>query len=419
MLFNLLTAQIVGIRNHKTIVRQSNIWKNLYKQKAGIFFSTSNVNHKFEQQLDFASRMDSFERKRVLLLYLGGTIGMKPNENGSLAPVPGYFTKVVNSMEELKIKNMPNFDIIEFDPILDSACMGPQDWVKVAEVVEKNYYSVDGFVIAMGTDTMAYTASALSFMLQNLGKAVILTGSQIPFSEAYNDARRNLIVSMMFAAFDDLHEVCIFFNDRLLRGNRSSKVNNFGLDAFDSPNFPPLATLGVNITERKGLFLAPPRSTFRVHKQMDTNIIVIKLVPGFEDEALLAMVQHCSNLKAIILELYGTGNLNWSSKKQKFIEFIDAAEKKGILVIASTQCRKGSALLHLYAAGAELIEHGVISAGDMTTEAITTKLAYLFGRLNDSHQVACELQRDMRGEISSHKLYTTNLLNKNSLENLL
>jgi L-asparaginase len=165
-------------------------------------------------------------KAKLLLLYTGGTMGMMPDpKTGALAPVPGYFTQQILNMAEMKHPRMPEFDIVEYDPLLDSACMGPANWVQMAGDVEKNYYSYDGFVIIMGTDTMAYAASALSFMLENLGKTVVFTGSQIPFCEVYNDARRNLIISMLFAGNQDYAEVCVFFNDRLLRGNRSSKVN--------------------------------------------------------------------------------------------------------------------------------------------------------------------------------------------------
>jgi len=350
------------------------------------------------------------QKRRLLVIYVGGTLGMKQNENGSLEPCPGYFAEVVNSMQELQNEHMPYFDIIEFDPILDSASMGPDEWVKIADVVEKEYYNYDGFVVAMGTDTMAYTASALSFMFQDLSKPVILTGSQIPFCEVYNDARRNLIVSMMFAAKKELHEVCIFFNDRLLRGNRATKLNSFGLDAFDSPNFPPLATVGVNIAERKDLLLSPPRTCFQVHKNIDSHIIVIKLVPGFDDEALVEMINHCKNLRAIVLEMYGAGNMK--SKKESFIEFIRLAREKRVLVVAATQCVKGSAVLDLYAVGAELLKLGVLAAGDMTTEAVVTKLAYLYGRNNDISFVSDFFPKNLRGEISATETYSVKLSSK-------
>ncbi len=167
---------------------------------------------------------------------------------------------------------MPYFAIKEYDPLLDSSCMGPGDWVKIASDIEENYLAYDGFVVIMGTDTMAYASSALSFMLENLGKTVVFTGSQIPFCEVYNDARRNLIVSIIFATTSEFPEVCICFNDKLLRANRAIKINSVGLDAFDSPNFPPLATLGAFVQDRKELALPPPRAPLRVHKKFESKV---------------------------------------------------------------------------------------------------------------------------------------------------
>ena len=186
--------------------------------------------------------------------------------------------------------------------------IGPQDWIKIANDIESHYLQFDGFVVIMGTDTMAYASSALSFMLENLGKCVVFTGSQIPFCEVYNDARRNLIVSIIFAISSEFPEVCICFNDKLLRANRAIKVNSIGLNAYESPNFPPLATLGAFINENKELALPPPRGPFRVHKTLEAQVIVLKLVPGFDDECIHAMVKYSTSLKAIVLEMYGTGN---------------------------------------------------------------------------------------------------------------
>jgi L-asparaginase len=263
-------------------------------------------------------------------------------------------------------------------------------------LIESEYFNYDGFVIIMGTDAMAYAASALSFMLENLGKAVVFTGSQIPFAEVYNDARRNLIASVIFAASQELNEVCLFFKDTLLRGNRSTKVNSFGLDAFSSPNFPPLATLGVNVTLRKDLTLSPPKGAFRVHKEMLPNlgIIVVKLLPGFNDEPLTTMVKQSTTLKALILEMYGTGNYP-VSKKKGLLDTLQIARSKGIIVIALSQCPRGSVLFTKYALGAALQKLGVLSGGDMTSEACSTKLAHLMGRRVHSH---AEREKEREGE---------------------
>jgi L-asparaginase len=336
-------------------------------------------------------------RKKVLLLYTGGTMGMVHMKDGSLAPQAGYLTQSINELPEMKRPEMPLYDIKEYEPLLDSSCMGPNEWQQIATDIETNYLNYDGFVVIMGTDTMAYAASALSFMLENLGKPVVFTGSQIPFCEVYNDARRNLIVSVIFAVTSEFPEVCICFNDKLLRGNRAMKIDSGGLNAFDSPNFPPLATLGAFIRENRELVLSQPRGPFRVHKQLEAKVLVIRLVPGFDDECIMALVTHSKNLKAIVFEMYGTGN---GPPKSALLDAIKLAKSKGIVIVAVTQCVQGGVSLDTYSMGKEFRESGVVSGGDMTTEACTTKLAYLFGRLSDPDLVAQLVSEDIRGEMS-------------------
>jgi L-asparaginase len=339
------------------------------------------------------------DRKKVLLLYTGGTMGMRPSIDGSLAPQAGYLTAKIREMPEMENVEMPVFDIKEYDPLIDSSCMCPIHWISLATDIEQNYLKYDGFVVIMGTDTMAYASSALSFMLENLGKTVVFTGSQIPFAEVYNDARRNLIVSMVFAVYSDFPEVCVCFNDKVLRANRTVKVSSHSLDAFHSPNFPPLATLGTSIQENREVSLSQPKGSLRVHKALDSHVIVIKLVPGFDDESIQAMVKHSKNIRAIVLELYGTGN--GPSKKEGLVKAIGEAHQKGIVVVAVSQCLTGGVRLDTYSMGKEFENAGVISGGDMTTEACTTKLSYLFGRLNKPTLVAELLQQDLRGELSA------------------
>jgi L-asparaginase len=338
--------------------------------------------------------------KRVLIIYTGGTMGMVARDDGSLAPEAGYLTARINELPEMSHPEMPAYDIHEYDPLLDSSMMGPADWVRIAETIETHYLHYDGYVVIMGTDTMAYASSALSFMLENLGKTVVFTGSQIPFCEVYNDARRNLIVSIIFAVNSEFPEVCICFNDKLLRANRSIKVHSTGLSAFDSPNFPQLAELGAFIKENRELVLPQPKGPFRVHKKLDANVLVVKLVPGFDDECIVVMVNHTKNLRALVLEMYGTGN-GPSQKGSGLHTAIQLARQKGIVVVALSQCVHGGVSLDTYSMGRELKEAGVVGGGDMTTEACTTKLAYLFGRLaNDPVLVAQMLTKDLRGEIS-------------------
>ncbi len=230
-------------------------------------------------------------------------------------------------------------------PLIDSSCMGVDHWVKIVEDIEENYDTYDGFVVIMGTDTMSYASSALSYMLENLAKPVIFTGSQVPFCEVYSDARRNLIGALIFASRTTFKEVCMFFNDRLLRANRSVKVNSVSLSAFDTPNYPPLARLGAYIEEYEELRFnkSDPPGPLIVHKTLDAKIIVLKLVPGFDDQSITALVRHSKQLKGIILEMYGTGN--GPSHKKELMDAIKYARERGIVCVGVSQCLHGGVTL--------------------------------------------------------------------------
>jgi L-asparaginase len=291
---------------------------------------------------------DGREKKRVLILCTGGTLTMAPDpkQGGALAPVEGAISSYMQSMNELFASGMPEFVLHEYTPFVDSSDLGPADWKTLAEDIKANYLHFDGFVILTGTDTMAYCATALSFMLENLGKPVIFTGSQIPLCEPYNDARRNLIMALIFASRDSINEVSIFFHDRLIRANRATKVNTHRLLAFDSPNLDPLAKIGIAIDENEHLVLPPPKGALRVHTRMDTRLLTIRLVPGFDDQMIRTIIESNSEqhrIRAIVLMLYGTGNL--PSVKESFIQILADASDKGILVIASTQCFTGSVMM--------------------------------------------------------------------------
>ena len=239
-------------------------------------------------------------------------------------------------------------------------------------------------------------------MLENLGKPVVFTGSQIPFSEPYNDARRNLIMALIFASRDTINEVSIFFHDRLLRACRTTKVNTHRLLAFDSPNMDPLAKIGITIDENEHLILPPPRGALRVHSEMDTRLLTLRLVPGFDDGMIKALIQsgyESGSLKTLVLQLYGTGNV--PSVKDDFIQILSDAREKGILVVASTQCFTGSVMMGHYATGLALEKAGVVSANDMTVEAIACKCAYLFGRGDlTNEEVGNLLSVSIRGEVT-------------------
>lgn len=343
-------------------------------------------------------------RKRVLVLCTGGTLTMAPDpgRGGALAPVEGAVTAYMKEMRELNDTNMPEVVCHEYTPFYDSSDLGPPDWAVLANDIKANYLHFDGFVVLMGTDTMAYCSTALSFVLENLGKPVVFTGSQIPFCEPYNDARRNLIMALIFASRDTINEVSIFFHDRLLRACRSTKVNTHRLLAFDSPNLDPLAKIGITIDENEHLILPPPRGALRVHSRMDTRLLTVRLVPGFDDGMIKALIKagaESKSLKTLVLQLYGTGNV--PSVKDDFIHILGDAKDAGILVVAATQCFTGSVMMGHYATGLALASAGVVSANDMTVEAIACKCSYLFGRGDlTNEEVGNLLNVSIRGEVT-------------------
>ncbi len=260
----------------------------------------------------------------------------------------------------------------------------------VANDIRANYLHFDGFVVLTGTDTMCYIATALAFMLENLGKPVVFTGSQIPLCEPYNDGRRNLIMALIFASRDTINEVTIFFHDRLLRACRSTKVNTHRLLPIDSPNMSPLASIGIAIDENDHLVLPPAKGALRIHTRIDTRLLTIRLVPGFDDAMIRRMIEsnvESNHLRALVLQLYGTGNM--PTAKKSFIDLLAAATSKGILVVASTQCLTGCVMMGHYATGKALESAGVVSASDMTLEAIACKVGYLFGYVSMTHLPPC------------------------------
>jgi L-asparaginase len=286
----------------------------------------------------------------------------------------------------------------EYDPLLDSANMTPSDWLKIARDIADRYDDYDGFVVLHGTDTMAYTASALPFMLEGLRKPVILTGSQIPLCEVRNDARENLITAMILAADYPIPEVCLYFGNKLMSGCRTVKVNANGFDAFGSPNFPPLGKMGIGIELNwRVIRPLPPSSTLlTIHPLNGSRISAFRLFPGISADIVRHILQ--PPLKGLVLEAYGVGN--GPNHDQEFLAVLREACQRGVIIVDCTQCFSGSVDLNDYATGASLAAAGVISGYDLTVEAALAKLFYLFSQEVHAETIKSLMQTNLRGELT-------------------
>jgi L-asparaginase len=335
-------------------------------------------------------------RKRVYVAYTGGTIGMRRTANG-YEPEPGYLQQQMQAMPELRHDSMPSFTIHEYAPLLDSSNMTPSHWVKIARDLAAHYDAYDGFVVLHGTDTMAYTASALPFMLHGLAKPVVITGSQIPLCEIRNDARENLITSLMIAADYAIPEVCLYFGGKLLRGCRAVKVSASGFAAFDSPNFPPLGTVGIDIAINRDFVRKPRRAkALSVHELRAPVVSALRLFPGISPELVRNVLR--PPLQGLVLEAYGVGN--GPDHDAEFLAALSEATARGVVIVDCTQCLEGRVDLTEYAAGSALARAGVISGSDMTAEAALAKLYYLFSQGYSAEWVARDMQRDLCGEMT-------------------
>ncbi len=325
---------------------------------------------------------------------------MKPTDRG-LQPERGFLQSQLEQMPELRDPSMPQHEIIEYSPVIDSANMTPENWMKIARDIATGYQQFDGFVVLHGTDTMAYTSSALPFMLPGLGKPVILTGSQLPLGHIRNDARENLKTAMLLAGNARVPEVCLFFGEVLLRGCRATKISASRLDAFDSPNYPPLgsAETSLQIYSDRLRPMPPPSGTLRIESIRSSEIATFRLFPGMSVDVLKNVLQR--PLKALILESYGVGN--GPANNRRFVSAIEAATGDGIVVVNCTQCRHGCVSQADYEVGRSLADAGVVSGHDITMEAVIAKLLYLFSRDYGPEKICALVGESLVGELTPDK----------------
>ena len=337
--------------------------------------------------------------RRILLIYTGGTIGMRENpRTGALESVD--FDKVLPDIPELSHLDI-DIETVTFSTAVDSCDVDPQAWKNIATVIRDRYEEVDGFVVLHGTDTMAYTASALSFMLEGLQKPVILTGSQLPIGKLRTDGKENLLSAIEIAAAvredgsPQVSEVCIFFHDTLMRGNRTTKSSADRFDAFKSFNYPPLAVSAVDISYDNALMLRP-EGPLKVHLNMDNSMAVLSLFPGMREDVMRRMLS-VDGLKGVVLRTFGSGN---APSAPWLREVLREASQRGIVIVNITQCTGGNVVMGRYSTGLQLLDAGIVSGRDSTVEAALAKLMRLFGDGLPSEEVRRLMNVSLAGEIS-------------------
>lgn len=335
-------------------------------------------------------------KKRVCMIYTGGTIGMVPSQNGYV-PSSRSFREMLRAIPDLDYPDMPEWDVVEFSPLLDSSNITVKEWNKIGQAIAQYYDQYDGFVILHGTDTMAYSASAVSFMLENLNKPVIFTGAQIPLCQIRSDGRDNLVNSLLIASAEQIHEVCIYFNGELLRGNRCVKRSSDQFGAFESPNYPALAHVGIDIRYHWTALLPPQMGPLKLHLFDEVPVGVLKVFPGIQFQLFESIMTE--SLKGVVLECYGSGNIP-SDEKDALLPIIQKAYSSGTIITVCSQCIQGAVSLGTYATSKALHDIGAVNGRDMTTETALTKLYYLFSLGLDKEEIKVQMMRDLRGEIT-------------------
>lgn len=343
---------------------------------------------------------ESRRRARVYIAYTGGTIGMRQTPSG-YRPAPGHLERLMALDPRFQSPLLPEYEVRQYNPLLDSADMTPADWLALAQDIQAHYLDYDGFLVVHGTDTMAYTASALSFMLEGLAKPVILTGAQVPMEELRSDAQDNLLGALLIlgAHHRVMSEVFVYFDNKLFRGNRVTKIDAEQFDAFASPNFPVVASNGITLSLNTAL-LRQPRPEERTEPPVavpigEASVVVCRLFPGLKVEHIRPLLQ--APVEGVVLECFGSGNA--PDRNLKLMEALHEATEQGVVVVAVRQPLHGSADLSLYATGRSLLEAGVVAGQELTTEAALTKLFYLFATGASPAEVRLQMAQNLRGEL--------------------